>query len=76
MATAAHGLANTVVRAVRETRGRVYGARLAVLAGSGKAMLEPFTTALIIMGIVAALGGPIAWFGLSGRWQRSKPAAA
>ncbi|NMR29369.1 NAD(P)H-hydrate epimerase [Crystallibacter degradans] len=35
MATAAHGLANAVVRAVWETRGRIYGARLVVLAGSG-----------------------------------------
>jgi len=35
MATAAQGLANAVVRAVRENRGRIYGARLAVMAGSG-----------------------------------------
>ena len=71
------GLASGFNSAVARIGGLIAVALLgAVLAGSGKAMLEPFTTALIIMGIVAALGGPIAWFGLSGRWQRSKPAAA
>jgi hypothetical protein len=42
----------------------------AVLAQSGKTMLGPFSVALIIMGVVAALGGAAAWFGLSGRWRR------
>ena len=43
----------------------------AVLAGSGRAMLTPFAVALVIMGVVAALGGVAAFFGLSGKWRRS-----
>lgn len=43
----------------------------AVFAQHGKTMLAPFTVALVIMGIVAALGGAAAWFGLGGRWRRS-----
>jgi hypothetical protein len=48
----------------------------AVLANEGKAMLAPFATSLVIMAIVAALGGFIAFAGLSGRWQRSVASAA
>ena len=43
----------------------------AVLAGSGEAMLAPFSMALMIMGIIAAAGGVVAFFGLHGGWQRS-----
>jgi hypothetical protein len=43
----------------------------AVLAGSGKAMLGPFAVALVVMGIVAALGGVASWLGLSGAWRRT-----
>jgi len=47
-----------------------------VLANEGEAMLAPFAISLVIMGIVAALGGFIAFAGLSGRWQRSVASAA
>jgi type IV secretory pathway VirB2 component (pilin) len=43
----------------------------AVLAQRGKTMLGPFAVALVIMGIVAALGGAASWFGLTGSWRRS-----
>jgi hypothetical protein len=39
-------------------------------------MLAPFAIALVIMGIVAALGGVAAWFGLAGSWKRSIGLAA
>jgi hypothetical protein len=48
----------------------------AVLAQRGKTMLGPFAVALVVMGIVAALGGVAAWFGLSGKWQRGGKRAA
>ena len=47
----------------------------AVLATEGKAMLAPFAFSLVIMGVVAALGGFIAFAGLSGKWQRSGASA-
>jgi type IV secretory pathway VirB2 component (pilin) len=34
-------------------------------------MLQPFATALVIMGVIAAFGGVAAWFGLSGGWKRT-----
>jgi len=43
----------------------------AVLAAKGEALLQPFSHALIAMGIVAALGGVASFFGLSG--QRRHP---
>jgi hypothetical protein len=48
-----------------------------VLAGHGQAMLRPFAIALVIMGIVAALGGAAAWFGVAGSSRSSAgPATA
>ena len=43
----------------------------AVLTGSGQSMLRPFAIALAIMGIVAAVGGGVAWLGLAGRQPRT-----
>jgi hypothetical protein len=45
----------------------------AVLMGQGDALLEPFSKALVVMGIVAALGGVAAFFGLGGKWKRHEP---
>jgi EmrB/QacA subfamily drug resistance transporter len=46
----------------------------AVLAAGGAAMLHPFAIALVVMGVVAALGGVAAFFGLSGKWKRNPDA--
>jgi hypothetical protein len=48
----------------------------AVLAQHGKTMLAPFSVALIIMGVVAALGGVAAWFGLGGRSRTNSSSRA
>ena len=45
----------------------------AVLMGEGEALLKPFAKALVIMGIVAALGGIAAFLGLAGKWKRHEP---
>jgi EmrB/QacA subfamily drug resistance transporter len=47
----------------------------AVLVGGGEAMLKPFATSLVVMGVVAALGGAAAFFGLAGKWRRHEPEA-
>ena len=47
----------------------------AVLVGGGEAMLKPFATSLVVMGVVAALGGAASFFGLSGKWRRHEPEA-
>jgi EmrB/QacA subfamily drug resistance transporter len=41
----------------------------AVLVADGDALLRPFALALTVMGVVAALGGVAAFFGLAGGWR-------
>ena len=45
----------------------------AVLMGRGEELLSPFASALVVMGVVAALGGVAAFFGLRGKWKRHEP---
>jgi len=66
------GMASGLNSALSRLGGLIVVALLgAVLAKSGKAMLEPFSTALIVMAIAAVLGGVAAFFGLTGKWKRN-----
>ena len=66
------GMASGLNSALSRLGGLIVVALLgAVLVAKGEALLKPFAHALIIMGIVAALGGVAAFFGLAGQWRRS-----
>ena len=67
------GMASGFNSAVARLGGLIVVAMLgAVLANSGKALLAPFATTLIIMAITAALSGAAAFFGLRGNWRRQR----
>ena len=69
------GMASGFNSAVARLGGLIVVALMgAVLVGQGDALLRPFATALVIMGLVAALGGFAAFFGLSGKWNRNPDA--
>ena len=70
------GLASGFNSAVARLGGLIAVALLgAVLQGHGEQMLAPFASALMIMGVIAALAGAASWFGLSGSWRRSSETA-
>jgi EmrB/QacA subfamily drug resistance transporter len=68
------GMASGFNSAVARLGGLIVVALMgAVLIGQGDALLKPFAKALVVMGIVAALGGVAAFFGLGGKWKRHEP---
>jgi EmrB/QacA subfamily drug resistance transporter len=68
------GMASGFNSAVARLGGLIVVALMgAVLMGHGDALLKPFAKALVVMGIVAALGGVAAFFGLAGTWKRHEP---
>ena len=69
------GMASGLNSALSRLGGLIVVALLgAVMAAKGEALLRPFAHALVIMGIVAALGGAAAFFGLQGNWRRTDKA--
>ena len=71
------GMASGFNSAVARLGGLIVVALMgAVLMKQGDTILEPFAKALVVMAIVAALGGVAAFFGLAGRWKRHEPEAA
>jgi EmrB/QacA subfamily drug resistance transporter len=65
------GMASGLNSALSRLGGLVVVALLgSVLMAKGEDMLRPFAMALVVMGVVAGLGGVAAFFGLSGKWRR------
>jgi EmrB/QacA subfamily drug resistance transporter len=70
------GMASGFNSAVARLGGLIVVALMgAVLMGQGEELLAPFAKALVVMAIVAALGGVAAFFGLAGQWKRHEPEA-
>ena len=66
------GMASGLNSALSRLGGLIVVALLgAVMAAKGEALLRPFAHALVFMGLVAALGGAAAFFGLQGNWRRT-----
>jgi len=66
------GMASGLNSALSRLGGLIVVALLgAVMAAKGDALLRPFSHALVLMAIVAALGGVAAFFGLRGSWRRT-----